>query len=33
MHDLAMHVDSRQSLRPSYEQALQQLMRHAGETR
>ena len=33
MHDLGMHVDSRQSLRPSYEHALQQLMRHVGELR
>lgn len=33
MHDLGMHVDSRQSLRPTYEQALQQLMQHVGEPR
>ncbi|GLQ49734.1 carbonate dehydratase [Dyella flava] len=33
MHDLGMHVDSRESLRPSYEQALQQLMHRAGEPR
>ena len=33
MHDLGMHVNSRESLRPSYEQALEQLMRHAKELR
>jgi carbonic anhydrase len=33
MHDLGMHVDSRESLRPAYEQALQQVMRQAGEMR
>lgn len=33
MHDLGMHVAARESLRPSYEQALEQLMRHAKELR
>lgn len=33
MHDLGMHVDSREALRPAYEHALQQLVRHGGEPR
>ncbi|MFC3650683.1 carbonate dehydratase [Dyella humi] len=33
MHDLGMHVSSRESLRPNYEQALQLLMRNARELR
>jgi len=33
MHDLGMHVSSRDSLRPTYEEALQLLMRRAGEMR
>ncbi|GGA36609.1 carbonate dehydratase [Dyella nitratireducens] len=33
MHDLGMHVSSRESLRPSYEQALELLMRRAKELR
>jgi carbonic anhydrase len=33
MHDLGMHVSSRESLRPNYEQALELLMRNAKELR
>lgn len=33
MHDLGMHVDSRQSLRPSYERALHELICHVEEPR
>ncbi|GLQ94567.1 carbonate dehydratase [Dyella acidisoli] len=33
MHDLGMHVSSREALRPSYEQALELLMHHAKELR
>lgn len=33
MHDLGMHVSSRESLRPTYEHALDQLMRNAKELR
>jgi carbonic anhydrase len=33
MHDLDMHVTSREAVRPSYEQALERLMRRAGEPR
>lgn len=33
MHDLGMHVSSRESLRPTYEQALDFLMRNAKELR
>jgi carbonic anhydrase len=33
MHDLDMHVDARESVRPSYERALERLMHRVGEPR
>ncbi|RDS85557.1 carbonate dehydratase [Dyella psychrodurans] len=33
MHDLDMHVDSREAVRPSYERALERLMHRVGEPR